>query len=222
MYWETDDREEGPAIAEAVDVIYRLQGRSLPGDYIAALARALSGPLAPLTDLPGFGVKVLHLPASGNGWSRTPDECIYLSRRVRLLVRVPRTHAEQALALVDTAFQVSGADCRLGGAHLRELEPIETLYASRVAPLAGDDEDEATFMAAVAERLKAMGVRPRKMLPGRTETLLTPDGAVRLRSLMVAEMGREGSLRLQSRGLGTGGLLGCGLFVPHKAITELE
>ncbi|WP_421621199.1 type I-MYXAN CRISPR-associated protein Cas6/Cmx6 [Alkalilimnicola ehrlichii] len=222
MYWETDESAPAPGPAEAVDVTFRLEGHSLPADYAPALAEALADPLADFSRLPGFGVKVLHLPVSGNGWHRSEGQPIYLSRRVQLLLRVPRDRARAALALSGTAFEVDGEACRLARGRVRELQQVETLYASRVVPLVHPEEDEAEFMEAVARRLAAMGVKPRKMLCGRRQTLQTRWGPVTLRSLMVAEMGPEGSYRLQSRGLGDGGLWGCGLFMPHKSVTEVE
>lgn len=222
MYWETDEVDRVAAPAEAVDVIFRLEARRLPADYVPALAEALANPLADFSRLPGFGLKVLHLPVSGNGWHRGEGEPIYLSRRVQLLLRVPRAQARTALALSGTAFSVDGERCRLARARVRELQQVETLYASRVVPLVHPEEDETEFLEAVARRFAAMGVKPRKMLCGRRQTLETRWGPVTLRSLMVAEMGLEGSYRLQSRGLGDGGLWGCGLFMPHKSVTEVE
>lgn len=98
MYWETDESAPAPGPAEAVDVTFRLEGHSLPADYAPALAEALADPLADFSRLPGFGVKVLHLPVSGNGWHRSEGQPIYLSRRVQLLLRVPRDRARAALA----------------------------------------------------------------------------------------------------------------------------
>ncbi len=39
---------------------------------------------------------------------------------------------------------------------------------------------------------------------------------------MVADLTVEESITLQQRGLGAGRKLGCGLFIPHKAIAAMK
>ncbi len=49
-------------------------------------------------------------------------------------------------------------------------------------------------------------------------TLTTPDGTVHTRSLMLANLSQQGSVRLQQTGLGPRREMGCGIFIPHKGI----
>ena len=60
------------------------------------------------------------------------------------------------------------------------------------------------------------------MLCGRVTRLATPARGYQARSLMLAGLAREGSLRLQQVGLGAERKLGCGLFIPHKDIADLR
>jgi hypothetical protein len=60
------------------------------------------------------------------------------------------------------------------------------------------------------------------MLGGITHTMKFPDGAVFTRSLMVADLAPEQSVRLQQAGLGEGRTIGCGLFLPHKGINPVK
>jgi hypothetical protein len=62
----------------------------------------------------------------------------------------------------------------------------------------------------------------RKMLAGITHTMKFPGGPVFTRSLMVAELAPEQSVRLQQVGLGEGRTIGCGLFLPHKGIKPVK
>ncbi|MBK1726040.1 type I-MYXAN CRISPR-associated protein Cas6/Cmx6, partial [Halorhodospira neutriphila] len=103
----------------------------------------------------------------------------------------------------------------LGEARPAELPAAETLYAHRVLGL-GDDEER--LLAAAEGELRGLGIRPRRMLCGRSERLLTPDGPVAVRSLLVDGMGAEAGRLLQARGLGEGRCWGCGVFIPHKAV----
>jgi CRISPR/Cas system CSM-associated protein Csm4 (group 5 of RAMP superfamily) len=51
--------------------------------------------------------------------------------------------------------------------------------------------------------------------------LRVPDGLVHTRSLMVAELEPEASLRLQRSGVGPERAMGCGLFIGHKDIAPV-
>jgi hypothetical protein len=78
------------------------------------------------------------------------------------------------------------------------------------------------FMREAQSLLADMGIRPKKMLCGMEHVIATPDRNIRARSLMLADLGVEESVRLQQRGLGPGRTLGCGLFLPHKNINEVR
>jgi hypothetical protein len=60
------------------------------------------------------------------------------------------------------------------------------------------------------------------MLCGIEHLIHTPSRPVRTRSLMLADLTVEESVRLQQSGLGPLRQLGCGLFLPHKGISELH
>ena len=70
--------------------------------------------------------------------------------------------------------------------------------------------------------LTDMGIRVRKALCGKSTLLATPTGTVQTRSLMLADLTVEESVRLQQCGLGTHRLMGCGLFIPHKGIDSVR
>jgi hypothetical protein len=84
------------------------------------------------------------------------------------------------------------------------------------------EHDEEQFMAWVVAALRDLGVRPKKMLPGRSNRIAHPDGDLLTRSLMVADLVDDDAIRLLERGLGPGRKIGCGLFVAHKSIKPNE
>jgi CRISPR-associated protein Cas6 len=102
---------------------------------------------------------------------------------------------------------------------VRPLQPIATLYSRNVA-LNADDED--AFLRAAAELLEGLDILVRKMLPGKITVIDTPDGPLATRSLLLADLSAEESLRLQQRGLGPGRYFGCGLFIPCKGIKTVR
>jgi len=85
-----------------------------------------------------------------------------------------------------------------------------------------EDIDETQFLEEAAAELRSIGVSPRKLLGGITHALDFPDGVVFTRSLMVAELEPEQSVRLQQAGLGEGKTFGCGIFLPHKGIKAVK
>ena len=215
MYWETD---EAPAttLAAAVDVAFPLRGRALPEAYAAPLAEALARHLPAGVGPDAVGVRVAHIPSSGHGWQRVPGRPILLSRRTRLVLRVPRERAAAVAGLAGAELSVAGEQLALGPARRRELPSAETVYAHRVLGLG---EDEETLLAQAQARLRAAGLYPRRMLCGRPETLYLPGGPVTTRSLLLDGMGAEAGQRLQAHGLGEGACWGCGLFIPYRAVT---
>jgi hypothetical protein len=62
----------------------------------------------------------------------------------------------------------------------------------------------------------------RKALCGKTLALATPEGALAARSLMLADLSLEESVRLQQHGLGSHRAMGCGIFLPHKGIHAVK
>ena len=79
-----------------------------------------------------------------------------------------------------------------------------------------------SWLLRLAAELKTLEIDCRKMLCGITHALNFPDGPVFTRSLMVADLEPEQSVRLQQTGLGKGRKIGCGLFIPHKGIKPVK
>ncbi len=86
----------------------------------------------------------------------------------------------------------------------------------------GAEADEQAFLAVAVKQLGEMGIRPKKALCGMEKTIATPEGGVPTRSLLLADLMVDESVRLQQRGLGPLRQLGCGLFIPHKDVDEVR
>jgi CRISPR-associated protein Cas6 len=206
---------------EVVDAVFAIECRSLPVDHAYALSAAVQAALPWFADEPQAGLHTVHGAASGAGWQRPEgeDALLQLSRRAKLVLRLPAHRAEEAGALVGRTLQVAGSPLRVEKMALRPLSRITTLF-SRCVVLAA--EDEAVFVGAATEELGALGIRAQRMVCGRMTTVATPDRTYQARSLMLAGLTLEQSLLLQRSGLGAGRKLGCGLFIPHKDIADLR
>ena len=222
MYWE-ENRQAKPVTVpgDIVDMAFGIRCRSLPVDHAYALFQALRQVLPWLEHEPGAAVHPIHVADSGNGWMRPedPDDRLYLSRRTRLVLRMPRHRIEAAGALRGQTLHIADQTMQVGEADIRPLSVLTTLFSRYLVTDDGDDEER--FLAETAKQLAARGIRPRKMLPGKAHAIRVPGATLKTRSLMLAELSVEESLQLQQQGLGEHGHLGCGIFVPHKDIREV-
>lgn len=195
------------------DLAFALSGAPLPRAHRQALHAALAACAPWLADVAGLAVHPLKL--SGDA---------LLSRRTRLVLRLPRAQAERARALEGARLQRDGIDLQLGPASVRPLQAWGTLYAHFVADTAQVEAqpaapaDEAAFLDAVARELQALGVRGRAIC-GRRQVLAgeAPGAALVGYGLMIDGLSETDSLTLLHAGLGPHRQLGCGVFVPHKS-----
>jgi len=222
MYWQENPREEAAIDrGEVTDISYQIRCRALPVDHAWALSDAVQRVLPWLKSEAVAGVHTIHVAESGNGWMRPEGaaDLLYLSRRTRLQLRIPRTRAEDAGRLVGQTLDVAGQALTVETASLKPLMPFAAVFSRYVVSAA--EQDENAFLSLMADDLMRLGIRPQKMLCGIGKVIATPQGPVHTRSLMIADLTLPESLRLQQSGLGPMRVLGCGLFLPHKDIREV-
>jgi len=219
LYWQ----EDIPAVLvtkDVVDLAFAITCQSLPLDHAWALSQAIQGALPWWSTEPLAGLHLIHGGESGNGWYRPEggEGILYLTRRARLVLRLPLHRiADAHSALTGQTLEVAGYPLLVGKAVERSLNYYSALYARHV--VTDPTVDEGVFLANAARELRMMAVQFKKMLAGKSGILATPEGPCTTRSLLVAELRPEDALELQRRGLGPRRTLGCGLFVPHKALT---
>jgi CRISPR-associated protein Cas6 len=210
------------APADVVDAAFAIECRSLPVDHAYALSEAIQAALPWFAGEPQAGLHNVHGAASGSGWMRPEgeDARLQLSRRTRLVLRLPGNRLQDAAALTGRTLDVAGFPMRVGRLQPRPLLRIASLFARSV--IFPDANDETGFLAAATEALRALGIETSTMLCGRDVTLATPQRTYRTRSLMVTVATPAQSLDLQRHGLGEARKLGCGLFIPHKDVGDLR
>lgn len=225
MYWN-DDKEKKTAFVipdDVIDVAFKIGCPTLPLDHAHALSSALLNALPWLAEEAHAGIHIIHGAASGNGWYRPEDtehELLHLSRRTRMRLRIPKHRLQDTRALTGRTLDIDGHPLEVGEAEQHLLSSLPTLFSRYVQTRM--ELDEAAFLDEAAGRLQALDIPCRKLLAGITHTLKFPDGPVFTRSLMVADLEPEQSVRLQQIGLGEGRTIGCGLFLPHKGITPVK
>jgi CRISPR-associated protein Cas6 len=220
MFWhEETPKEEFQVPDDLVDVLFSLKGRQIPVDHAQALSAALESALPWLADEPDAAVHLIHVAGSQNGWQR-PEDLLHISRRTKLVLRLPTARLEDARRLVGQTLDLGGHRVEVGEFTTRPLSTQGTMFARYVVSDASESED--AFLRRVADELSAMDVRVRKALCGKSAVIRTPEGPVHTRSLMLADLSPEEAVRLQRRGLGSGRRMGCGIFIPHKGIEAVK
>ena len=226
MFWSDEtDKKKGFAVPDdVVDLAFRINCPTLPLDHAHALSASLLESLPWLKEEEYAAIHLIHGAASGNGWFRPEDvknELLHLSKRTRLRLRLPRHRLDDARGeLTGKTLEIAGHPLELGKSEVFLLSSLSTLFARYI--VASEDQDETQFLEETARSLQSMGVSSRKLLGGITHALDFPAGAVFTRSLMVAELSPEQSVRLQQAGLGEGRTIGCGIFLPHKGIKAVK
>ncbi len=190
----------------SVDVVFPLEGAFLPRDHAQVLKDALCHQWPFLEQESQVGIHAVKL-VSGC------DEPALLSRRTKLLLRVPTLLAAELLTTQGVDLRVDGQTLRLGQPHTRELQPHATLYAYQVA---ASSADEVAFMADVTRELASLEIAGERVC-GKHQHMTLSGAVVNTFSLMLHGLRPEQSLRVQEHGIGPHRLLGCGLFIPHKS-----
>ena len=201
-------------------MVYSISCKCIPTEHAHALSEALQQALPWLVEEEAAGIHQVYGAESGNGWERPDTELLYLSRRQKLTLRLPRTRLEEAKSLTGQMLDVGGHVLKVGEFTTRKLSDLPTLFARHV--LGEDGQTEEEFMTQAVTQLTAMGINVKKMMCGKESVIQLPDGELYARSFMLADLELEESVKLQEVGLGPGRKLGCGLFLPQKGIKPVN
>ena len=223
MYWSEDESNQTPDLNDdVVDVVFSIRCRCLPVDHAYALSQAIQEHLPWFGEEQAAALHTIHVAESANGWIRPNEEgaVLYPSRRTKMRLRVPAHRVDDTKALEGKRLTIGEFEIEVNAADVRLLSTHTTIFSRYIVTDGYADED--AVMKVLVEQLKEMGVNPKKMLCGVEQEITTPDGVIKTRSLMIANLKVEESVRLQQRGLGDHRWLGCGVFIPHKEINQIS
>ncbi|MGD1983946.1 MAG: type I-MYXAN CRISPR-associated protein Cas6/Cmx6 [Chromatiaceae bacterium] len=227
MFWQDDEKPRGYEVPDdIVDLVFDIQCRELPVDHQRDLSYALCAHVPELADDNPLAVHSIHLAGSQNGWERPDPELgqrLILSRRTKLVLRVTADARDRIAERLDgVELDVGGCAMRVGRSKTKKLSSQGTVFSRYVVLEPGEDTDETAFMQRVVSQLAERGIRVRKALSGKTTELQGPEGPILTRSLMIADLAADESVRLQQEGLGPLRHMGCGIFIPHKGIEAVK
>ena len=223
MYWqEEDERTLSTVPDDVVDLVFAIACKTLPLDHAYSLSQAIQEILPWLAEEQGAGIHTIHVAESGNGWMRPTEVSAILhpSRRTKLRVRVPKHRVEQGKSLTGKTLNLDGHTVTVKEVTVKLLSDHPTVFSRYI--VTDGFESETEVLEEMVKQLKAMGIKPKKMLCGTETIIATPEKEIKTRSLMLADLSVEESVMLQMKGLGSHRWLGCGLFIPHKDIKEVK
>ena len=194
---------------EMVDIVFDLDGGTIPAAYPFALWAALTRHVPQLAEEKSVGV--LQLRGTGN------SEGLLLPKRAKLAMRLPTTLADLAAArLTGQPLDITGCTIRLGAAKTRPIHPHPTIHAHLVTGA----NDEVLFVEHINALLGEMKIKG-KLICGKRRAISDDHQSIHGYSLVVHDLRPEASLHLQFVGLGESRQFGCGIFVPSKVISGL-
>ena len=223
MHWHIEDDEDISHFVvpeSVVDLQFNIECKLLPVDHAHALSLAVQQALPWFADDEVAALHLIHGADSGNGWERpeASDDVIYLSRRTKLILRLPSERLDDAMSLIGQRLDVAGNLMVVKQATTRQMSVTSSLYSRYAAAAPGEGEE--LFLQRTVSELKGMGITVKKILCGKEHRLNTPEGDLVTRSLLVAELTFGDAITLQQRGVGAKShkKLGCGLFIAHKTV----
>lgn len=191
-------------------MVFDLDGGTLPAGYPFALWTALLRHAPLLAEDKSVGVLPLRGTVIGEG--------LLLSRRAKMVMRLPAIGAESTLSLLQgKQLDISGQTVLLGRAKTRPILPYPTIHAQIVAGV----NDEVEFMDDIRRQLEDIGVTA-KLICGKRLAINGAQKSIHGFSLVMHDLKAEASLQLQYLGLGDERRFGCGIFVPYKVISGLS
>ncbi len=221
MFWQEDIKEEHFTLPDDVqDAVFNIHSKVLPIDHAYILSQALLSELPWLAEV-NAGIHDISV-ADGNGWEQDHESGFYYpSKRSKLSVRISKDKLNDIQSLVGKTLDLGEYQVKI----IKALEPklmsdMQIVFAKYVA--CDENASENDFLQTSFQQLQVLGIQPKKMLVGLERKIQTPDGVIHTRSLMVADLRKAESVKLQEQGIGDHRLLGCGLFVPQKGIDSVD
>jgi len=219
VFWNEENEHETPLKApeDVFDIVFKLSGKCLEIDHAYDLSQALRQ-IIPEQSYGQLGIHQIRVAESGNGWNRPLDSAavMQLSRRTKLVIRADLDSRDDVRNISGKTLQLGGQQVKVGESSIRKLSMLGTLFSHAVS--CDEHMCEEQFLSEVAVQLEGMDISVSKMICGQAGSIRTEAEDVFTRSLMIANLKPEESVRVQKQGIGESRNLGCGIFIPHRGI----
>lgn len=225
MFWQEDEDKSAPydIPEDVIDLSFNIKCKTLPIDHAWSLSQEIIKQLPWLEDHAIAGIHQIHVAESNNGWLRPDDEdaLLYPSRRTKMSLRIPTEKVPDTETLTGKVLNINGHLLEIGKSKKRIFTNASVIFSRYI--LSDETEDENSFLQRMANEIQTKtSHKVKKMICGKSYSINTPQGPLKTRHLMIADLDSDTSIKIQQLGLGEGKQLGCGLFLPHKGIKSLN
>jgi CRISPR-associated protein Cas6 len=198
------------SLPDMIDMVFDLEGGTLPAAYRFALWAALLRLVPRLAEEKLVGVLPLRSTVNSQG--------MLLAKRAKLVIRMPATLAGETVSgVAGQQLDIAGSSIMVGAAKQRTIQPYPTIHAQLVT----GSSDEVQFVEDIRNQMENLGVTG-KLICGKRLSVSGGQRTIEGYSLVLHDLKPEASLHLQYAGLGDDRQFGCGIFVPYKVITGLS
>ena len=187
-----------------IDLVFPIQGKTIPVDHGYALYGALSRTCPHLHQSLATAIHLIRGKYCGEG-------LLALSIISRLKLRMPADELPLYLTLAGKSIDVDGHALRLGVPNPYLLKPKTAVYSHLVTTK--NCQEEVRFKAEMEKQMLSLGIEG-KLAIGNRRTFKVHDKQIVGYSVLVTELTADESLTLQEKGLGGRRKMGCGVFVP--------
>ena len=217
------EKEEKKPIADKSDMVelsFSVDCRELPYDHAYELSSEILKLVPEIKNDKRNAIQTLHGPLSGNGWVRPDSENIPLSKRAKLIMRINKKQLDDIKNIEGKEIKLFGNTLKIGRSKVKSFLVVKDLFCRFVMSEHETSEDD--FLNKIQNELRGLNINIRKALCGRSMVISFGEKALYTRSLMIADLSKEDSLKLQEEGVGDKKLYGCGIFLPHKSIDAVN
>lgn len=202
-----------------INLSFLVKGTELWADHNYRLYAAISKQFPQLHKLNGLAINTIAGIPNKQGKIRlTPSS--------RLILRLPVEAIAQVYPLAGQTLDIGGYSIQLGNPELQILKPVDSLSA-RLVTIKGYTEP-ASFLEAANRQLQALDINANIGIPANekgepkrlTLKITKPKRSYTIIgfSVVVSDLTRDDSIKLQIHGLGGKRHIGCGVFCPPISV----
>ena len=220
MWQETDQKKSIADDSDMAELSFSVNCRELPYDHAYELSSEILNLIPQIKNDKRNSIQTLHGPMSGNGWVRPDSENIPLSKRAKLIMRINKNQIDDIKDIEGKEIKLFGNSLKIGISKVKNFLIVKDLFCRFV--ISDNKISEDDFLEKIQMELRNFNVNIKKALCGKSMTINFAKKTVYTRSLMIADLSKEESLKLQEEGVGREKLYGCGIFLPHKSIDAVN
>ena len=220
MWQEKEEKKPIADNSDMAELSFSVDCKELPYDHAYELYSAILNLVPEIENDKRNAIQTLHGPMSGNGWVRPDSENIPLSKRAKLIMRINKNQINDIKDIEGKEIRLFGNTLKIGSSKVKNFLVVKDLFCRFV--MSDHKTSEEDFLNIIQKELRGLNINIRKALCGRSMVISFGKKTLYTRSLMIADLSKEESLKLQEEGVGDKKLYGCGIFLPHKSIDAVN